>query len=103
MLEVRLRYRKGESAESLRTEFELSRENLSNCLRGHTYSYLGTMQDCHFVGKLSDMQVREIRKLRQSGVLLADLAQQFSVDQSYISRLARGLHRMKAGGPIDSV
>jgi hypothetical protein len=50
--------------------------------------------------KITDDQVRLIRERRALGARQLDLADQFGVDQNYISMLVRGLRRPKAGGPI---
>lgn len=52
-------------------------------------------------GKLSDEQVREIRRRRAGGEPLASIAPDFGVDFRYVSRLARGDARAAVrGAPI---
>ena len=53
-------------------------------------------------GQLSDMQVQEMRELRQGRALLRELADRFNVDESTVSLVVRGLRRVEAGGPIDA-
>lgn len=54
------------------------------------------------IGQLSNVQVREMRELRQSGMLLKELAERFGINKSYVSAIVRGIWRKKAGGPIDA-
>jgi hypothetical protein len=49
--------------------------------------------------KLTDTDVAEIRRLAMAGVLSRDIATQFSIHQSYVTRLASGRRRVAATNP----
>jgi len=50
--------------------------------------------------KLSDQQVLDLRELRKAGANQLDLAADFGISQSQVSKIVRGLRWQKAGGPI---
>ena len=101
-LKARQRYRDGESRDALEKELGVSRKNLSNCLRGKTFAHLGSENTVEYVRRITDTQVREMRELRQGGALLKELAERYNLDISAVSRLVRGMFRVKSGGPIDA-
>ncbi len=49
---------------------------------------------------LRDEQVRELRQRRKAGANQLDLAADFGISQSEVSKIVRGLRWRKAGGPI---
>ena len=50
--------------------------------------------------RLTDEQVRVIRQRRATGHRLAAIAADFGISEKHASRLAHGLDRVAAGGPI---
>lgn len=48
------------------------------------------------LSKVSDAQVEEIRKLRESGTTLLSIAEQFHITESSVSRICAGNQRQKA-------
>lgn len=53
--------------------------------------------------RISDDDVRLIRRRREAGAAQQDLAEQFGVSESYISQIVNGLARREAGGPVGTV
>lgn len=62
----------------------------SRARQGHLYG------ECHPAARLSDEQVRQIRRLRAEGVHQRAVARQFGVSQSTVWRLANGVVRSSA-------
>ena len=52
------------------------------------------------IERVTDEQVRLIRRRRQAGASQEDLAAQFGVSSSFISMVVNGKKRLSAGGPI---
>ncbi len=54
------------------------------------------------MAKISDKSVRAIRDRVSKGTSYAELAADLGIDNSHVSRVARGLSRSSAGGPINT-
>jgi hypothetical protein len=52
------------------------------------------------IRKVSDAEVRAIRERAATGEVYAPIAADFGISQTHVSVLARGKHRLDAGGPI---
>jgi len=50
--------------------------------------------------KLTDEQARELRERRKAGANERNLAADFGISQSEVSKIVRGLRWRRAGGPI---
>jgi len=62
--------------------------------------YLGKLNVQGRPSKLSDGDIREIRRLRMSGLEYSEIGKRFGIDTSYVGLITSGKRRPGAGGPI---
>ncbi len=95
--QVRSLAAKGSSDEQLAKQFSVSKKTIARCRTGRSYAYAEGPITLH---NLTDAQVREIRQLAHMGTNYATITKVYNVSISGASRIARGITRRKAGGPI---
>ena len=104
VVRIREQYAAGASVQWLAHDTGRSTNAVRHAISGKTYKLLGGPLGLRPPGFLSDEQVRRIRHERNIRKrTLSDIAREFSVDDSHISYLARGLRRSAAGGALPEV
>jgi excisionase family DNA binding protein len=102
VLAIRQRRAAGESPQALAGEYGVGVCYLVQVCRGRHWKHVGgPLTDSPPTVKLSDEQVRDIRKAFAHGDMSqVGLAEAYGVSRSLVSLLVRGKRRRDAGGPI---
>ena len=102
VLEIRQRRNTGETNVSIAKNYDLCIGTIQDINSGKTHKHIGGPLTSGYHYKLSNVQIKEMRLLKQKGLSHSELANEFGVDQSFVSLVVRGLRRLAAGGPIGS-
>ena len=102
VLEIRERYTHGESCGAMCGQYDVSQHAIYDVVRGRHWKHVGGRVATGDLRRrtLTDAQVQQLRERVASGDLLVDAARDFGVSDGEVSRIARGIKRKHAGGPI---
>lgn len=93
VVEIRRRAADGERHEDLATQFAVSRSTVGHVCRARTWSYLGLppIQSRKPNAKLTPALAAKVRAQISDGRKQVDIAEQFGITQSTVSKIARGV------------
>lgn len=100
-IEIRERRVAGASLGELTHQYSVADSTISRICSGQSYAHLGfpLIKNRTRTIRLNDKQVVEIREKRAAGILLSEIACQYSVSSQTISRICLGYTYARIGGP----